>query len=81
MMDYEYEIVRNGLFRKIKVKSHTYDLIEFTIKQVLVDESGKEISNTGYTTFYDTKEFFNFFGPLINDMKKELDNANSVQNG
>ena len=80
-MDYEYVIVRDGLTRMIKVKSHTYDLIEFTIKQILIDDKGKEVSDTGYTTFYDTKEFFNFFGPLINDMKKELDNANSIKNG
>jgi hypothetical protein len=80
-MNYEYEIVRDGLTRSVKVKSHTYDLIEFTIKQVLVDDKGKEITNTGYTTFYDSKEFFTFFGPFINDMKRELDNANSVKNG
>lgn len=79
-MDYEYELVRDGLTRTVKVKSHTYDLIELTIRQVLVNDDGKEITNTGYTTFYETKEFFAFFGPLINDMKKELDNANSIQN-
>lgn len=80
-MNYEYELVRNGLTRKIKVKSHLYDLIELTITQVLVDEQGKEITNSGYTTFYETKEFYTFFGPMINDMKKEIDNANSIQNG
>ena len=80
-MNYEYELVRNGLTRKIKVKSHLYDLIELTITQVLVDEQGKEITNNGYTTFYEIKEFYTFFGPMINDMKKEIDNANSIQNG
>jgi hypothetical protein len=80
-MDYEYELVRNGLTRKIKIQSHIYDLIELTITQKLVDDTGKEITNNGYTTFYETKEFYAFFGPMINDMKKELDNANSIQNG
>lgn len=80
-MDYEYELVRDGLTRKVKVKSHPYDLIELTITQKLVDEDGREITNTGYTTFYETKEFFAFFGPMINDMKRELDDANSVKNG
>jgi len=80
-MDYEYELVRNGLTRKIKIKSHIYDLIELTITCKLVNDTGKEITNNGYTTFYETKEFYSFFEPIINDMKRELDNANSIQNG
>ena len=80
-MDYEYELVRNGLSRKIKIKSQPYDLIELTVLQTLVDENGREITIHGHTTFYDTKEFYSFFEPIINDMKRELDNANSIQNG
>jgi hypothetical protein len=80
-MDYEYELVRNGLTRKITVKSRPYDLVEFTIKQTSLKEDGSILTDSGYTTFYDTKEFISFFGPMIEDLKKEIDNANSIQNG
>lgn len=52
-----------------------YDLIEFTIKQKLVNEEGKEIANTGHTSFFETKEFVEFFGPIVNEMKVRLDNG------
>jgi hypothetical protein len=80
-MNYEYELVRDGLTRVIIVKSHQYDLVEFTIKQTSFKEDGKILTDNGHTTFYDTKEFISFFGPIIEDLKKEIDNANSVQNG
>jgi len=80
-MNYEYELVREGLRRVINVKSHPYDLVEFTIKQTSYKEDGKILTDHGHTTFYDTKEFLSFFGPIIKDLKKEIDNANSVQNG
>ena len=79
-MDLEYELHRQGLTRKVKIKSHAYDLIEFTIRQRLVNEDGKEISNTGQTSFFETKEFVEFFGPIINELKARLDNADSIQN-
>jgi hypothetical protein len=78
-MDYEWEIHTAGLTRQIKVKTHAYDLVEFTIKQKLDDENGKNITDTGYTSFYSTKEFIEFFGPIINELKVRLDNANSIQ--
>ena len=78
-MDYEWEIHGVGLTRMIKVKTHAHDLVEFTIKQKLDDENGKQITDTGYTTFYSTKEFTEFFGPIINELKVRLDNADSIQ--
>ena len=78
-MDYEWDIHTAGLTRMIKVKSHAYDLIEFTIKQKLDDENGKNITDTGYTSFYSTKEFIEFFGPIINELKVRLDHADSIQ--
>ena len=80
-MDLEYELHREGLTRTIKIKTHSYDLIEFTIKQKLIDEKGKEIINTGHTSFFQTKEFIEFFGPIIDEMKVRLDNGitNSIQ--
>lgn len=80
-MNYQYEIENNGLTRRVTVKSHPYNLMEFTIKQLLIDEDGKKIVDNGYTTFYDSKDFVKLFGPLINDLKKEIDNANSIKNG
>lgn len=80
-MNLEYEIFREGLTRTINIKSHAYDLIEFTIKQKLVDDKGNEIVNTGNTTFYSSKEFVDFFGPIINELKVRIDNgiSNSFQ--
>ena len=80
-MDLEYELHREGLTRTIKIKTHSYDLIEFTIKQKLIDDKGKEIINTGHTSFFQTKEFIEFFGPIIDEMKVRLDNgiANSIK--
>ena len=74
-MDLEYEIHREGLTRTVKIKSHAYDLIEFTIRQKLVNETGKELCNSGHTSFFETKEFVEFFGPIINEMKVRLDNV------
>lgn len=79
-MNYEYELVREGLRRVITIKSQPYDLVEFTIKQTSYKEDGNILTDHGHTTFYDTKEFLAFFGPMINDLKKEFDNANSIQN-
>jgi len=80
-MDLEYEIHREGLTRTVKIKSHPYDLIEFTIRQKLLSEAGKEIANSGHTSFFQTKEFVEFFGPIVNEMKVRLDNGipNSIQ--
>lgn len=80
-MDLEYEIHREGLTRTVKIKSHAYDLIEFTIRQKLMSETGKELCNSGHTSFFETKEFVEFFGPIINEMKVRLDNGttNSIQ--
>ena len=80
-MDLEYELHREGLTRTIKIKTHSYDLIEFTIKQKLIDEKGIEIINSGHTSFFQTKEFIEFFGPIIDEMKVRLDNGipNSFQ--
>lgn len=83
MLNFETELSRaDGLYKSIVVKEHKYDLIEFTIKQKLTDtNTGKVISDTGYTTFYSNKEFKEFFEPLINELKVRFDNeeTNSIQ--
>lgn len=80
-LNYEAEFYRGGLLKTVKVKEHAYDLIEFTIKSKLTDEkTGIVIVDSGHTSFFSTKEFKEFFGPIFNDMKARLDNADSIQN-
>ena len=83
-MDLEYELYREGLTRTITIKEHnvntTYATVEFTVKNKLVDEKGKVIIDGGHTCFFDTKEFKEFFTPIINELKVRLDNADSIQN-
>jgi len=79
-MDNTYEIGRGGGLTTFKIKDHSYDVVEFTIKKYLVDENGKEIVNSGYTTFFSNKEFLEFFTPIVNDLKVRLDDANNASN-
>lgn len=79
-MDNTYEIGRGGGLTTVKIKDHSYDVVEFTITKYLADESGKEIVNSGYTTFFSNKEFTEFFTPIVNDLKARLDNANHASN-
>ena len=77
--DSEIELHRNGLTTTIKVKSMAYDTVEFTIKKHLIDEDGKELVNSGYTSFFSHEEFKNFLQPLVNDLKVRFDHADSIQ--
>jgi hypothetical protein len=45
----------------------------------LTDENGKVIIDSGNTSFFDPREFKDFFEPIINDLKVRFDNANSIQ--
>jgi hypothetical protein len=80
-MNIDIEISRPDLHRTIKVKSHKYDLVEFTIRQVSFDDKGRELTNSAHTTFYSSREFKDFFQPLINELKERFDNdtPNSIQ--
>jgi hypothetical protein len=79
-LNYEAQFGRGGLLKTIIVKEHKYDLVEFTIKTKLVDEeTGKVIVDSGNTSFFETREFHEFFGTFINEMKVRLDNANNIQ--
>lgn len=80
-MNINIEISRPDLYRSITVKSIPYDLVEFTIKQTSYMEDGKILTDGGYTTFYSTKEFKDFFQPLINELKVKFDETDSIQNG
>jgi lantibiotic modifying enzyme len=78
-LDYEGEFYRGGLLKTIKIKEHKYDLVEFTITSKLTDEvTGKVITDNGHTSFYSTKEFKEFFLPMINEMKARLENDNTT---
>jgi hypothetical protein len=79
-LNYEAEFYRGGLLKTIKIKEHKYDLVEFTITTKLTDEeTGKVVVDSGHTSFFSTREFQEFFGPIFNDMKVKLDNADSIQ--
>ena len=77
-MDNTYEIGRGGGLTTIKIKDHSYDVVEFTITKFLADENGKPLVNSGYTTFFSNKEFIEFFMPIVNDLKARLDDANDA---
>jgi hypothetical protein len=76
-MDRTYEIGRSGGLTTVKIKDHNYDVVEFTIKKYLKDEQGREIVNSGYTTFFSNKEFLEFFTPIVNDLKVRFENEKS----
>lgn len=76
-MDNTYELGRGGGLTTVKIKDHAYDVVEFTITKYLKDENGKEIVNSGYTTFFSNKEFEAFFAPIVNDLKVRFDNEQS----
>jgi hypothetical protein len=80
-MNINIELNKPDLQKKVIVKSHAYDLVEFTVKQVSFDKDGKELTNSYHTTFYNTKEFKDFFQPLVNELKVRFDNdiPNSTQ--
>jgi hypothetical protein len=82
-LNYETEFYRGGLLKKVVIKEHKYDLVEFTITSKLTDEStGRVITESGHTSFFETREFVEFFTPFINHMKEKIhnDNANDIQN-
>lgn len=79
-MDNTYELGREGGLTTVKIKDHAYDVVEFTITKYLADDKGREIVNSGYTTFFSNKEFLDFFSPMVNDLKVRFDNANNASN-
>jgi hypothetical protein len=77
-LNYEAQFGRGGLLKTITVKEHTYDLVEFTVKSKLTDElTGEIIIDSGHTSFFSTKEFKDFFGPIVNDLKVRIENESS----
>lgn len=77
-LNYEGEIYRGGLLRTIKVKEVLYNLIEVTVTTKLTDEAtGKVITDSGHTWFFENKEFLEFFTPIINELKGKLENENT----
>lgn len=75
-MDKTYEIFRHGMMTSVKIKDHAYDNVEFTVSKRITDDNGKEIVNSGYTMFFSSREFKEFFAPIVNDIKERIDNGN-----
>lgn len=78
-MDNTYELCKQGLTTTLVVKDHAYDIVEFTLRKKLIDNDGKVIVDSRYEMFLSSKEFKDFFQPLIDDMKVRFDNADSIQ--
>lgn len=79
-LNYEAEFYRGGLLKTVKVKEHMYDLVEFTVTTKLTDEeTGKVVTESGHTSFFETREFREFFGPIVNDLKERIENGNPNQ--
>ena len=74
-MDKTYEIGRGGGLMTFKVKDHSYDTVEFTIRKYLEDDKGKVLIDSGYTVFFSDKEFREFFGPIVNDLKVRIEHG------
>jgi hypothetical protein len=72
-MDNIYELSKQGLTTTLTVKDHDYDVVEFTLRKNLIDESGKTIVDSKYEMFFSSREFKDFFQPLINDLKVRFD--------
>ena len=75
-MNYEWEISRNGFVTQVAVKEVAYGNVEVTYGYQLVDANlkGGVVANK-IQTFYTRKEFVEFFGPIVNTLKKEIDNG------
>jgi len=77
-----YEFGRSdGLLKTIMIKEHnkgtSYETVEFTIKNKLTNENGKVIIDNGHTSFFEPREFKDFFEPIINDLKARFDHGNA----
>jgi len=77
----EYEFFKAGLLKKVVIKEHQYDLVEFTIYQKLTDENGKVIIDSKQESYFTSREFKEFFAPLVNDLKVRFEDeeTNSTQ--
>lgn len=74
MQSKEYEFFKEGLHKKIVIKDHLYDLVEFTIHQKLIDENGKVLIDSKQDSYFTNREFKEFFTPLVNDLKVRFEN-------
>ena len=74
-MDKTYEIGRGGGLMTFKLKDHSYDTVEFTIRKYLEDDKGKVLIDSGYTVCFSDKEFREFFGPIVNDLKVRIEHG------
>lgn len=74
-MNYEWEIFREGLTKHLRVREISYGNIEVTYGHHLVDDEGNTVIENKIQTFYTPREFVDFFGPIVNTLKKDIDNG------
>lgn len=79
-MDKTYEIGRGGGLTTVRIKDHSYDVVEFTVKKFLASEKEGQppIVDSGYTVFFSQREFREFFSMIVNDLKERFDNEDTT---
>mgnify|MGYP003348219267 CR=1 FL=1 len=73
-LNYESILKQGDLVTILTIKQIDYDMVEVTFKRDMKTDTGKSIVDNRYTMFYTTKEFKDFFLPLINELKVRFDN-------
>lgn len=73
-LNYESILKQGDLVTILTIKQINYDMVEVTFKRDMKTDTGKTIVDNRYTMFYTTKEFKDFFLPLIDELKVRFDN-------
>lgn len=73
-LNYESILKQGDLVTILTIKQINYDMVEVTFKRDMKTDNGKTIVDNRYTMFYTTKEFKDFFLPLIDELKVRFDN-------
>ena len=81
-MDKTYQLGKSGGgVTSVKIKDHTYDVVEFTVGKYVEGDNGKAIVDSAYTVFFSQREFRDFFNPIINDLKVRFENESTPNEG
>ena len=72
-LDQMYVTDRAGIRTAITVKSHDYDVVEFSVSRLVYDDKDKLISSTKIEMFPTYNELKALLQPLVNDLKEIYD--------
>lgn len=73
-LNFETQLYSSGLLTDLKIKQLDYDTIEVTLKRNMKDANGKSMVDNAYTMFFTTRQFKDFFQPIVNELKVRFDN-------